>query len=336
MSRASSRTGRASLRARTASSQMRRASLGVRTAPSRSLIVARGAATGARRSSGAPRRARSGALDVWGASVVNCDSVPWHSSGVATNTSGCPPRSDGNCRGSAGSLRCAERSPRHAQGCSRSSGSSFRSSQRRRPPLCRRSTSSASVPPRGDGCSIHSDGCPTHSERPLCQRRRRLQELAAMLSKKHGQLSPKNGMPSANHAMPCSNFGMLQPFAGALCEREDAIREESRDHRVLVVVPAPWPRERLGRRELPSQGAATLCTKLGTPSMGLATPNERRTMPKAKARSPRRHPPSLQRFVLEESTCRGRLWSSVPGRLFFLRVASMRLRKQHEHHRHEK
>jgi hypothetical protein len=109
-----------------------------------------------------------------------------------------------------------------------------------------------------------------------------------MPSKKHGQLSSKHGMPSTNLGTLSSNLGMLQPFAGTPYEDEEGIREESRGHRARPLVlfpvmtvpqqirghPVPSRREPRGREERPSEGQATLRTKLGMPSMLFEMPNE--------------------------------------------------------------
>jgi hypothetical protein len=51
---------------------------------------------------------------------------------------------------------------------------------------------------------------------------------------------------------------------------------------------------------MPQASLGTPCSNLGMPSLHAETPNEERTMPTVKPRSPRRHSPSLQRFSLEE------------------------------------
>jgi hypothetical protein len=283
-----------------ASPRMGGASLGVSIAPSRVRRVARGAAKDARGTSKAPRRVRTGALDLRRASVVNGSGARPHASGIPTKTSGCSPRSDGSCRGSSGSPRRKERG-RRQRVCFRSWDRSSRSSQSCRSSLCRCSRSSESVPLRADGCSIHSDGRPAHSEGHPGQHRRLLHKLAATPWKKHGQLSPEKAMPYSDLGTLYSKLGMLSRFAGTPCEGEDGIREESRDPRALLRVPAPFRKERCRREERPSPRKATLRVHLETPSKGFESPNEERTMPTVKARGPRRHPPSLQRFSREEA-----------------------------------
>jgi hypothetical protein len=251
---------------------MGRTSLHVSLAPSRVRRVARSARTGAPRSSKAPRGARTGARDLRGASVVNRGGVTPHVSGVPTKTSECSPRSDGGCRGSSGNPTPTERCRGHAHGRSRYWDRRSRSSQSGRASLCRRSRSSESVPPHGGGCSIPLDRYPAHSEGLQGQHRRRLHEIEATPWKKHGQLYREK-------AMLCAHLGTLSLFAGMPCEGEDGIREEAREYRAVLSVPAPSRKRRRGREEGLSQRKATLRAHLGTPSMGFEMPSEERTMP---------------------------------------------------------
>ena len=118
--------------------------------------------------------------------------------------------------------------------------------------------------------------------------------------KKHGQLYQYGGTPYENLGTLCSNLGMLSLFEGTPYEGEKGIREESRGHRAVLPVPHPFRKARCRREEPLSQRQATLRALLGTPSMRFGMPNEERTMPTVKPGSPRPHPPSLQRFLLEE------------------------------------
>jgi hypothetical protein len=155
--------------------------------------------------------------------------------------------------------------------------------------------------PSAWGRMLHPFGpMPTHSEGHLGQHRPLLHELAATPWKKHGQLYPEKAIPYANLGTPYSKLGMPSRFAGTPCEGEDEIREESRDPRALLRVPDPCRKRRRRREERPSPRKATLRAHLGTPSMRFETPNDERAMPAVKLRSPRRHPPSLQRFSREE------------------------------------
>jgi hypothetical protein len=285
----------------TASPQTARASLGVRIAPSRVRKVARDAARDARRTSKAPRRARTGALDLRGASVVSGSGVAPHAKSVPPKTSGCSPKTGGSSRSLSGSPRRKEKRRRHAQGCFRSSDCACRNSQSCCASLCRRSRSKESVRPRSDGCSTHSEG-------RLCQHRWLLHEIEGTRLKKHGQLSLEKATPYSNLGMLCSNLGMLSPFAGMLCEDEDGIREESRDPRAVLPVPARSWKQRRRRGERPSLHKATLRVHLGTPSMRFETPDEERTKPTVKLGSPCRHPQSLHSCRRSSRSLRRRGW----------------------------
>src|SRR5580658_1082176 len=61
----------------------------------------------------------------------------------------------------------------------------------------------------------------------------------------------------------------------------------------------PFRRQPCKREEHPSRREETLRAYLGMPSTRFETPNEKRTMPTVKLRSPLRHPRSLQRFVMD-------------------------------------
>src|SRR5580700_3577433 len=102
---------------------------------------------------------------------------------------------------------------------------------------------------------------------------------------------------------------MLHEFVGTPYEGEEGIREESRGHRALLLVPAQSRKQRCGHEERPFERGETRRTKLGTPPMGFETPdgtsaalsrrglhsNGERTIPTVKPRRGRRHPPSLPR-----------------------------------------
>src|SRR5580704_185768 len=99
-------------------------------------------------------------------------------------------------------------------------------------------------------------------------------------------------MPRSNGGMPCAKvgmlhaflamlrpflatrypfLGMLHAFAATLCEREDAIHEESRGHRALhgmLFLVLTTPRQSRGRA-VPSLGRGSEC--VGTPSEGETT-----------------------------------------------------------------
>jgi hypothetical protein len=195
MGRASSGMGRASSEMGRAFSGMGRASLEVITGPSSVRSVTPGTSKGALGTSTASQRARTGALDVRRASVVT-------GSGVFTKTSGCSRRSDRSGRSSSGSSRSNERRRRHSKGRSRCGDRLSRSSWSCRPSLFRRYRSSGSVPPRGDGRSMHSDGGSDPFVGASSLSRPRLCEFRATLSKKQGHLYGENGTP-------CSNLGTL-------------------------------------------------------------------------------------------------------------------------------
>jgi hypothetical protein len=107
---------------------------------------------------------------------------------------------------------------------------------------------------------------------------------------------------------------MLHEFVGTPYEDDEGIREESRGHRALLLVPALSRKQRCGHEERPLHRRATRRTKLGTPPMGFETPdatsaalsprglhsNGDRTIPTVKPRSGRRHLPSLRRCSRED------------------------------------
>jgi hypothetical protein len=134
----------------------------------------------------------------------------------------------------------------------------------------------------------------------LCQHRRLLHEIEGSPLKKHGQLYLKKGMPCANLGTLFLNLGTLSRCARTLRKGEDAIREESRNPRAVLPVPARSRKRRHRRAERPSPHKATLRVHLRAPSTGLETPGKQRTMPTVKLRSSCRLPQSLQRFLLEE------------------------------------
>ena len=103
-------------------------------------------------------------------------------------------------------------------------------------------------------------------------------------------------MPRAILGMLCPNLGTPSLFVRTPSEGEERIREESRGHRALRLVPAPSRRERRRREkqpqqqeERPRQQEATLRVYLGTPSMRCGTPYENGRMPSEKVVAPRPH-----------------------------------------------
>jgi hypothetical protein len=79
--------------------------------------------------------------------------------------------------------------------------------------------------------------------------------------------------------MPYENLGMLQLFAMTLCEGEEGIREESRGHRPLLLVPASFRRERSEHEERPSEHAERPSQHAATPRAYPGTPSTRRERP---------------------------------------------------------
>jgi hypothetical protein len=109
-----------------------------------------------------------------------------------------------------------------------------------------------------------------------------LHSLETTPSEKQGQLYLDKATPYPNLGTLCSKRGTLSRFARTPREGEEGIPEESRDPRALLPVPS-LPRKRQRRREKRlSPHNATLRAHLGTPSMGLETPNEERRMPTVK------------------------------------------------------
>jgi hypothetical protein len=93
---------------------------------------------------------------------------------------------------------------------------------------------------------------------------------------------------------------LLHAFAATRCEGEDTVHEESFGHHVRHGVLDPYRARGSERVGSSSERATTRPAHVGMRREQLETPHEERTMPTAKPRRPRRHPPSLQRFVLEE------------------------------------
>ena len=86
---------------------------------------------------------------------------------------------------------------------------------------------------------------------------------------------------------------VLHAFAATRCEGEDAVHEESFGHHVRHGVPDPYRARGSERVGSSSERATTLPVRVGMRREQLATPHEERTMPAAKPRRPREHPPSL-------------------------------------------
>jgi hypothetical protein len=128
-----------------------------------------------------------------------------------------------------------------------------------------------------------------------------------MLSAKVGMLHPFLAMhrskPAMRHpvlAMHHAFAALLHAFAATRCEGEVAVHEESFGHHVRHGVPDPCRARGSERVGSSSERVTTRPARVGMRSEQLETPHEERTMPSVKRRSPRRRPPSLQRFVLEE------------------------------------
>jgi hypothetical protein len=94
-------------------------------------------------------------------------------------------------------------------------------------------------------------------------------------------------------AMPRPFAALLHALAATRSEGEDAVHEESSGHHVRHGVPDPYRARGSERVGSSSERATTLPVRVGMRREQLATPHEERTMPAAKPRRPREHPPSL-------------------------------------------
>jgi hypothetical protein len=93
---------------------------------------------------------------------------------------------------------------------------------------------------------------------------------------------------------------MLHAFAATQREGEDVVREESFGDHVRHGVPDPQRARGTERVGSSSERATTRRAHVEMRREQLATPHEKRTMPRVKPRRPRRHRPSLRRFALDE------------------------------------